>query len=63
MKSDKIEEELKCAEEIIKALGGGDIQVEKINLSKDITRCIVTVKKISITPEKFPRKSKLIGRN
>lgn len=61
MKSDKAEEEVKNAESIISALGGGNIRIEKIKLNEEIARFIVIIEKTNPTPDKFPRKPKLIG--
>lgn len=59
-KSEKISEEVHMAEDAIKLLGGKiDRQVEFILPNSDIYRNLFIIKKIRITPAKYPRKAGL----
>lgn len=57
MKAGKVEEEIEKAKNAIKILGGKIEKVENIVLPKtEIERTIIVIKKISKTPNKYPRK-------
>ncbi len=59
-KSEKTEEELKNANKAISVLGGKHDRSEEFYLpDSDIYRNLVVVKKIKVTPKKFPRKAGL----
>jgi len=59
-KSEKIEEELKQAENAISILGGKIEKQVEFNLpSSDIYRNLVVIRKMKVTPKKYPRKAGL----
>lgn len=58
MKGPKIENEIELAQNAINILGGKIEKIEKIFLPEsDIERNIVIIRKINITPMKYPRKA------
>ena len=58
MKGNNVEEEIKESKNAIKILGTKMLPVEKVILpDTEITRKIITVKKIKNTPAKYPRKA------
>ena len=58
MKGSEIEEEVEEAKKAICILGGEIIKIEKIQLPEsDIIRNNIIIKKISRTPDKYPRKA------
>lgn len=58
MKGSEIAEELECSKKAIHILGGEIEKVEEFTLPEsDIKRNIVIIKKISSTPNKYPRKA------
>lgn len=64
MKGPKIENEIELAQNAINILGGKIEKIEKIFLPEsDIERNIVLIRKISITPMKYPRKAGVPGKN
>ena len=63
MKGNNVEEEIKESKNAIKILGTKMLPVEKVILpDTEITRKIITVKKIKNTPAKYPRKAGLPGK-
>ena len=57
MKAGNVEEEIEKAKNAIKVLGGKIEKVENIVLPKtEIERTIIVIKKVSKTPNKYPRK-------
>jgi 16S rRNA (guanine527-N7)-methyltransferase len=57
MKSDKVEDELAGAEEIISRLGGGEAVVRSVHIpGTEIQRKMVVIEKVKATPNKYPRK-------
>jgi len=58
MKSSQIDEELMVGEKAIKVLGGEIEKVEKYQLSGyDLSRSLVTIRKVGPTPKQYPRKA------
>ena len=58
MKGSQAEEEIENAKKAIKILGGEIEKIEEIELPEsDIKRTIIIIRKISKTPNKFPRKA------
>ena len=57
LKSSNIDEELDEARAAIKILGGRSLEPISVTLPNGDPRTLVLIKKISPTPEKFPRKS------
>lgn len=55
MKGPDIEGELKEGWAALKALGGELVEVKKIDLPQDIEHTLVLVKKVKVTPKKYPR--------
>ncbi len=55
MKGPSLGEELKEAENAVKLLGGEIVSVNEFNLGEAGERTIVIIKKIKLTPEKYPR--------
>ena len=57
MKGSEVQEELEASKKAIQILGGKIVNVEEFTLPEsDIKRNIVIIKKISKTPNKYPRK-------
>ena len=64
MKGSEIEKEVKDAQKAISLLGGNIEKIEKFDLPEsDIKRNLVIVKKIKLTPLKFPRKPGMPAKN
>ena len=62
-KSEKLEEEIGCAEKAIKLLGGEMEKQMKMNLPhSDIFRNLVVIRKVNPTPNSFPRKAGLAAK-
>ena len=58
MKGPNIDEEIKNAQKALKVLGGEIEKIDTIVLpNSDITRNIITIKKIAQTPKQYPRKA------
>lgn len=55
MKGPNYKEELECAQNAIETLGGKIEKIESLNVKDDLERNIIIVKKISKTPNKYPR--------
>jgi 16S rRNA (guanine527-N7)-methyltransferase len=56
-KEEKVEDEIKTADNAIKVLGGKIKEIKKLKLpGSDIIRSLVIIEKISPTPEKYPRR-------
>lgn len=62
MKGPDAENEMKTARAGIKILGGGEIQFSRFQLAESAERNILTVKKSSQTPPKYPRPSAQIAK-
>ena len=57
MKGSNIEEECKESKKAIEILGGKIVEIEEFYLpDSDIKRNIINIKKIKLTPAKYPRK-------
>lgn len=57
-KSGNVDEEVNQAEKAIRVLGGEKEKTEKFSLpDTDMERSLVMIKKVSVTPKKFPRKA------
>lgn len=64
MKGIEVEEELEKSKNAIKELGGKIEQIDKLTLlENENNRNIIVIKKISETPEKYPRKMGIIKKN
>lgn len=63
MKGANALEELSGAKKAIAVLGGSVEAAESFNLEDAGERCIITVKKLSSTPSKYPRPSAKIAKN
>lgn len=62
-KSGEIETELKESQKAIKMLGGSIVKVEKLTLpGSDIERSFVIIEKVKNTPDIYPRKAGLPGK-
>lgn len=62
LKSQDIEEEIQQAYELVEALGGAELVCSDYLLpSSQTPRAIVTIKKISSTPTRFPRRTSRLG--
>lgn len=58
MKGSNIEDEIKNCEKALKELGGEIINIDKFMLpNSDILRNIIIIKKVKITPARYPRKA------
>ena len=62
MKGPEMNEELNNAMDAIKLLGGGEVQKKEYTLPNGDGRSLVTIKKISQTPTKYPRKGVKISK-
>ena len=62
MKGPDAENELRAAKKGMVLLGGGEAGAERFELSPEAHRVILTIKKISQTPSKYPRPSAQIAR-
>lgn len=60
MKASDYKEELNEAQNAVKVLGGEISSVNEFGLNKAGERAVIVIKKISSTPEKYPRNSKKI---
>ena len=62
-KSGKVQEELERAEKAISVLGGElDEKLEMQIPDTDIFRCILKIRKVEMTPEKYPRRAGVPGK-
>lgn len=62
MKGPDAENEMRAARAGIRTLGGGDVAFRRFQLADSAERNILTVKKISQTPPKYPRPSAQIAK-
>lgn len=62
LKGPDAEREYRAAQRGIALLGGGPVRFKRLDLSEDAHRNILTVKKLSQTPAKYPRPSAQIAK-
>lgn len=63
MKGPAGKEEAKASVNAVRLLGGGEIKLEEMNLSEDMVRSFIQIKKINPTPPQYPRRGVKIAKS